>query len=74
MVGTQYHQPEATEAREGRIMLFEARDLPESHACRQDKMSRGKVGLATSIKVKGCVFAVAEIDGKIAAAINESVS
>lgn len=77
MVGTQYHQPEETEAHEGRIILFEARDpqLPERHDCQQDtKMGHGKVSLATSIKVKGCVFAVAEIDGQIAAAINESVS
>ncbi|KAF8526426.1 CPSF A subunit region-domain-containing protein [Gautieria morchelliformis] len=75
VVGSQYHQPEETEAHEGRIMLFEARDpwLPEPQADRQDTKGRGKVGLATSFKVKGCVFAVAEIDGQIAAGINESV-
>jgi CPSF A subunit region len=76
VVGSQYHLPEETEAHEGRIMLFEARDpwLPDPQAGRQDTKSRGKVGLATSFTVKGCVFAVAEVNGQIAAAINESVS
>lgn len=77
VVGTQYYQSGETEAREGRIMLYEARDpwLPEPQVSRQDtRLSRGKIALATSFKVKGCVFAVAEIDGMIAAAVNESVS
>lgn len=77
VVGTQYHRAGETEAGEGRVMLFEARDpwLPEPRTTRQNSnKGRHKIALATSFMVKGCVFAVAEIDGQIAAAINESVS
>lgn len=77
VVGTQYYQSGETEASAGRLLLFEARCpwLPKPKENRQDlKDRRGDVGLATSLKVKGCVFAVAEISGLLAAAINESVS
>lgn len=41
---------------------------------RQEANGEGKIGLACSTKVKGCVFAVAEVAGRLFAAINESVS
>jgi DNA damage-binding protein 1 len=70
-IGTQYYQPGETEAREGRVILFHARD---SDGLQKARHGDGKVGLAVSHKVKGCVFALAEVEGRLAVAVNESVS
>ncbi|KAF8516138.1 CPSF A subunit region-domain-containing protein [Hysterangium stoloniferum] len=70
VIGTQYYQPGETEAQDGRILLFQARDSDGLQSARHDD---GKVDFAVSHQVNGCVFALAEVKGQLAVGVNESV-
>ena len=77
MVGTQYYSSGETEAHEGRLWIFESQEavgLSRQNNHREDAGKEGRIRLVTSHKVKGCVFSVSEVQGKLVAAINESVS
>lgn len=65
-VGTQYYKPGMVEASEGRILLFEGRPT--------GNISTGLIpDIAASYKTKGCVFSLADVQGRLVAAVNESV-
>lgn len=68
-VGTQYYQPGLVEASEGRILLFEGRTMENVGYGMDDNTPN----IIASFKTKGCVFSLTDIQGRLVAAINESV-
>lgn len=54
------------EASEGRILLFEGRPTGNTSAGLTPN-------IAASFKTKGCVFSLADVQGQLVAAVNESV-
>jgi DNA damage-binding protein 1 len=63
VVGTMFEEPGKTTTEKGRILVFEEGPADRREYC-----------LLASHTVPGCVFAVAALGGKIAAAINSAVS
>ncbi|GJJ09699.1 hypothetical protein Clacol_003923 [Clathrus columnatus] len=67
-VGTQYYHPGMLEASEGRILLFEGRSTENVESTADDN----SINIVASFKTKGCVFSLADVQGRLVAAVNES--
>lgn len=67
-LGTVIYKEEELEPTSGRLLIFTAHSSTVA-----TKTSSLELSLVTSSKVKGCVYALKEVEGKIIAAVNSSV-
>ena len=72
VVGTVRHQIGETEPSSGRLLLFMVE--PGEGPSRGERGRSLNLRMITSVNSEGCVYALAEVQGAIAAAVNTSVS
>jgi DNA damage-binding protein 1 len=63
-VGTWYYQPKENEPSRGRVLIFQTRSPSHNEL---------ELDLAASMKVQGCVYGLAAINGLLAATVNSAV-